>query len=472
MALLAMSMLGIFFVGCSSGSSAAGDTLAAPTLVATTPFDGATEVVLNTKLLAQFSIPMDPATDGTTFVLKDPANTPVEGNVTYTGSAATFEPMEDLDASTRYTATVTKGAKSLAGAALAADRTWSFTTGTATDLTPPDVNSTDPLHGADLVPINRNITATFNEVIDPSTVDSTTFVLKESASDTAVAGSVSAVGSTAVFEPTNNLAPSTVFTATLTTGVADLASNAMANNYTWDFTTGTTVAAGPGPVHLGTAINYAILAKTAVSTVPGSAVTGHVGLSPAARGYLTGWSQSYDSTDTYATAGQVAAPYKLYASDLVGGTTSMDLSTAVLNMQAAYTDAAGRSATSAATTNVGSGTLTSLTLTPGVYEWGSAVTIPTDLTFNGAATDVWILKVAGTLSMAANMKVVLEGGALAKNIFWQVSEGVTVGAGTAFKGIVLGKTAITMESSSSIEGRLLAQTAITLDATTVTQPAP
>ena len=116
--------------------------------------------------------------------------------------------------------------------------------------------------------------------------------------------------------------------------------------------------------------------------------------------------------------------------------------------------------------------LTSLTLTPGVYEWGSAVTIPTDLTLNGSATDVWIFKVAGTLDMAAAKNVILSGGALAKNIFWQVSGAVTIGANTHFEGIILGQTSITFGNLSSINGRLLAQTAVILDATTVTQPAP
>jgi hypothetical protein len=139
-------------------------------------------------------------------------------------------------------------------------------------------------------------------------------------------------------------------------------------------------------------------------------------------------------------------------------------------MGTAYTDAAGRTATSAATTNVGTGTLTGLTLTAGVYEWGSAVTIPTDLTLSGSATDIWILKVAGTLDMAAAKSVTLIGGALPKNIFWQVSGAVAIGANTHFEGIILGKTSITFGNLASINGRLLAQTAVNLDATTVTQP--
>lgn len=230
------------------------------------------------------------------------------------------------------------------------------------------------------------------------------------------------------------------------------------------------VSTAEGSVPLGSAGNYVILAKTGVSTVPSSAVTGNVGVSPGARVSLTGWSLISEPTDTYFTSAQVTSPGKLYASDNVGGSTSADLTTAVGDMEAAYTDAAGRTATSAATTNVGGGTLTSLTLAPGVYEWGSAVNIPTDLTFSGTATDVWILKVAGTLDMAAAMNVILEGGALAENIFWQVSGAVTLGAGTHFEGIVLAQTGITFGNLASINGRLFAQSAVVLDANTVDVP--
>lgn len=230
------------------------------------------------------------------------------------------------------------------------------------------------------------------------------------------------------------------------------------------------VSAEASAVPLGTAANYAILAKTGIATAPISVVTGNVGVSPAARGYLTGWSLITEPTDTYFTSAQVVAPGKLYAADNVGGTTPAELTTAVANMGTAYTDAAGRTATDATTTNKSGGTLTDLTLAPGVYEWGTAVNIPTDLTLNGSATDVWIFKVAGTLDMAAAKKVILSGGAQAKNIFWQVAGAVNIGANTEFKGIILGKTSITFGNLASITGRLLAQTAITLNATTVTVP--
>src|SRR5450759_4982224 len=110
---------------------------------------------------------------------------------------------------------------------------------------------------------------------------------------------------------------------------------------------------GTGCVNLGTAGNYAILASTGVSTVPSSVVTGNVGLYPTARVGLTGWSLIGEPTDTSFGSAQVVAPGRLFAADNVGGTTKPDLNTAVLNMGTAYTAAAGRTASSAATTDVG-----------------------------------------------------------------------------------------------------------------------
>lgn len=468
-------LLTAFVAGCGGSSSSATVAAAttAPVVNYTIPAASATGIATNGKVTATFSKDIAPATvTGTSFKLVNTTSggTAVTGAVTYdiATKTAIFAPTAALPVSTLFTATISTAVTDVAGDALAVAKTWSFTTGTTADTTPPTVSSTIPADVATGVVINTNVSATFSEAMDPLTITATNITLKQGT--TPVAGTVSYVGTSAVFKPTANLAASTAYTATVTTGVKDLAGNPLAVTKTWGFTTGTAVAAGPAPVILGTAANYAILAKTGVSTVPTSVVTGNVGVSPVARTYLTGWSETYDVTDTYATSTQVVAPGKLYAADLVGGTTSADLGTAVLNMGTAYTDAAGRTATSAATTNVGAGTLTSLTLTPGVYEWGSAVTIPTDLTLNGGSTDVWIFKVAGTLDMAAAKNVILSGGALPQNIFWQVSGAVTIGANSHFEGIILDQTSITFNNLSSINGRLLSQTAVVLDATTVTQP--
>jgi hypothetical protein len=486
-ALLATAIL----AGCGSSSGSGSADTTAPTISSTVPANGATAVAINSKITANFSEAMNPATiNATTFTVATSAVSPVAvlGTVGLddTGKVAIFTPpVGNFAASTAYTATITTGAKDKAGNAMATAKTWNFTTGTTTDTTLPTVLSTSPADLDTGVARNTDVTATFSESMNPSTINEATFTLKQGY--TPVAGTVSyldGLNGQATFNPTNDLAANTTYTAAVTTGARDLAGNKTSTPgdiKKWSFTTGSgnvvvvpppVLPANPATVNLGTAANYAILAKGIITTVPSSVVTGNVGLSPAARTFLHGWSETYDVTDTYATSAQVVAPFKLYAADLVGGTTTADLTTAVLNMQAAYTDAAGRTATSAATTDVGAGTLTSLTLTRGVYQWGSAITIPTNLTLNGSATDVWILKVAGTLSMAAAKSVILTGGALPKNVFWQVSGTVNIGANTHFSGIILGQTIITLGNLASIDGRLLAQTDVNIDATTVTQPAP
>jgi len=230
--------------------------------------------------------------------------------------------------------------------------------------------------------------------------------------------------------------------------------------------TADTVTAGPAPVLLGTAGNFVILAKTAVSTVPPSAITGDVGVSPAATSYLTGFSLTKVGT-TSATSPQVTG--NLYGADMTAPTSS-NLTTAVSNMEAAYTDAAGRPTPDFL--NLGSGNIGGLTLVPGLYNWGSSVTIPGDITLSGGANDVWIFQMSGDLFMSASKRVTLAGGAQAKNIFWQVAGEVIVGAGAHFEGILLSQTAITLQTGASMNGRALAQTQVALDSATITKPAP
>lgn len=229
--------------------------------------------------------------------------------------------------------------------------------------------------------------------------------------------------------------------------------------------TANAVKLGPAAVLLGSSGNFAILAKTAVSTVPASAITGDVGVSPAATSFLTGFSLTLVGT-TSATSPQVTG--LLYGADMTPPTNS-NLTTAVLDMQTAYTDAAGRPTPDAL--NLGSGNIGGQTLVAGLYNWGTSVTIPTDLTISGGANDVWIFQIAGDLSISANKRITLTGGALAKNIFWQVAGEVVMEAGAHFEGNVLSQTAITMQTGASLSGRALAQTMVALDSATVTKPA-
>ncbi|MCR4288928.1 MAG: ice-binding family protein [Candidatus Scalindua sp.] len=215
------------------------------------------------------------------------------------------------------------------------------------------------------------------------------------------------------------------------------------------------------PVNLGTAANYAILTKTGISSVPNTAITGNVGVSPIASTAITGLSLTLDATNEFSVSSQVVG--KIYAANYAAPTPSK-LTTAISNMETAYTDAAGRTPNYI---ELYTGNISGQTLTPGVYKWGTGVSINSNVTLHGGVNDVFIFQIAKGITQATGTAIVLTGGAQAKNIFWQVSEGVSIGTGAHFEGIILGKTGIAMGANASINGRLLAQTAVTLIKNTV-----
>ncbi len=217
------------------------------------------------------------------------------------------------------------------------------------------------------------------------------------------------------------------------------------------------------PSDLGSAGNYVILAKTGISNNTGSAVTGNIGISPAAASYITGFALT--AGIGFSTAPNVVG--KIYAATYVPPTPS-NLTTAISNMETAYTNAAGR--TSPDFTELYSGDLSGRTLVPGLYKWSTSVIIPTSFTIAGGANDVWIFQVSGDVTLSASQSIILSGGAQAKNIFWQVAGQVTTLTSSSFKGIILSKTAIVLGSTATLIGRAYAQSAVTLDNTTVTQP--
>lgn len=229
------------------------------------------------------------------------------------------------------------------------------------------------------------------------------------------------------------------------------------------FTVWESTPTSPDSVNLGTAGNYVLLAKTAISTVPLSAITGDVGISPAAETFITGFNLT-DATG-YATSPQVTG--KVYAADMASPTPS-NLTTAISDMQTAFTDAAGRVTPDFVELHVGD--LGGKTLIPGLYKWGNTVIAPSSFEINGDENSIWIFQIAGDLTISSDINVTLAGGAQAKNIFWQVSGEVSIGTNAHFEGIILSKTAINMTTGASLNGRALAQTAIALDQNTVTQP--
>jgi hypothetical protein len=334
------------------------------------------------------------------------------------------------------------------------------------ELAAPTVVSVNPVAAGTGAPLNTLVTVTFSKEVATASVTTTTFTLTgPSAAPVAGAVSLNDLGTTATFTPTGSLASGTVYTATVTTGVQDLLAKPMAANYVWSFTTGTTQAVSPAVVPLGTAGNFVILAKSAVSTTGTTAVTGDIGVSPAAQSFITGFSEALDATNTFATSSIVTG--RLYAADMTAPTPSM-LTTAVSDMETAYTDAAGR--VTPDFLNMGAGDISGLTLIPGLYKWGTGVLIASDVTLSGSASDVWIFQIAEDLTVSNGVMVTLSGGALPENIFWQIAGQASLGTTVSFKGVILCQTQIVLQTGAVLNGRALAQTAVTLDANAVTQP--
>ncbi|MGH9629118.1 MAG: DUF4082 domain-containing protein, partial [Bryobacteraceae bacterium] len=125
-----------------------------------------------------------------------------------------------------------------------------FTTSDGGAPTPLSVMSTMPANGATGVNSTATVNVTFNNALSATTVNASTFSLKDAA-NTLVAGSYSVSGNTATLTPSNALAASTTYTATVTTGVSDVNGSALAANYTWSFTTGSGTIPTTGPEPAG-----------------------------------------------------------------------------------------------------------------------------------------------------------------------------------------------------------------------------
>jgi hypothetical protein len=212
----------------------------------------------------------------------------------------------------------------------------------------------------------------------------------------------------------------------------------------------------PAKVYLGGARHFVILSEAGITDVPTSDVLGNVGTSP-----ITG------AADLLSCAEVIG---KIYSVDAAGPApcnikAPARLTTAISDMQTAYTDAAGRTAT---ITELGGGNIGGLTLAPGVYSWTTDVTIPANVVLKGGPYAVWIFQISKNLVVANGQAVLLRGRARARNIYWQVAGQVTLGTTSHFEGNILSKTLIAMQTGASINGRLLAQTAVTLQSSSVT----
>jgi hypothetical protein len=222
------------------------------------------------------------------------------------------------------------------------------------------------------------------------------------------------------------------------------------------------VSQSPTLVNLRTAGNFVVLAKSGISATGTTSIVGDIGVSPIDHTAITGFSLILDPSGEFATSSLVDG--KIYASDYAAPTPTL-LTTAVSDMETAYTDAAGRTPDY---TELYAGDLTGQTLTTGVYKWGTNVLISAGgVTISGSPTDVWIFEIAGDLTVANTAIINLSGGARASNIFWQVAGQATLGTTSDFSGNILCQTQIAMQTGATFDGRALSQTAVTLDGNSI-----
>jgi hypothetical protein len=217
-----------------------------------------------------------------------------------------------------------------------------------------------------------------------------------------------------------------------------------------------------GLAGLGTAGSFAILSKSGITNVPTSIITGNIGTSPITGAAITGLGCP-EVTGTIYTVDAAGPSCRVINASL--------LTTAISDMETAYTTAAGLPA---CVTELGAGDIGGLTLTSGVYKWSTDLGIATDVTLTGNSTDVWVFQVSKGLSIANGKKVTLAGGALPKNIFWVVAEGATLGTTSTIEGNILnlGSLAtvnpIALNTGAILSGRALSQKAVTLQSNNVT----
>jgi hypothetical protein len=341
------------------------------------------------------------------------------------------------------------------------------------------------------IPTTKLLTATFNEVMDPATVTTSgTFTLRNNTLGVSVPGNVSmdSTNTVATFTSTASaLNAGTSYTATISTAAKNFGSiTAMPKAVAWSFTTMAVSFVnqaipfiGQAPINLLTAANFTILAKTTITDVSPSAITGNVGLSPATGFGIQISCPEITSGGIYeVNAGYVGADMTCVKPGPGANKTLVDQ--AIADMGTAYGEAAARGAPDA--TELGAGNISGLTIYPGLYKWSSTVAINTDVTLDaqGDTNAVWIFQVAQNLSIApggsvpAGIKVILIGGAKASNIFWQVGggTGATLGTYSTFNGNILSTTQVVANTGAVVNGRLFADSQVTLQVNTVTQPAP
>jgi hypothetical protein len=325
------------------------------------------------------------------------------------------------------------------------DYIWSFRT---ISVQPPTVLSTIPINLQINVKVNQTLSATFSEVMNPTTINNLSFILEQGANN--ITGLVSYSGTTASFNPTDDLLPNTTYKATIKTLAKNLSGVGLVNDYVWTFTT--TGPSGPLVVDLSCVSDYAIIAGSTVTNTGPTIVNGDLGLSPGS------------SVSGFPPGTVINGSLRINDSKT---------NSAKLCLTAAYNDAAGRTLDVVV---VSDGQLGGKTFEPGLYMSapGSFAIIGSDFTLDakGNVDAVWIFQMpSSTLNVGNGINVILANGAQAKNIFWQVGTSATIGTTAQMKGNILADQSITIETGASLLGRALTRiAAVTLDNNAITKP--
>jgi hypothetical protein len=401
-----------------------------PAVISTSPVNVASGVPLNKIVTATFNKKMNGTTITASSYTLQQGTTLLTGTVTYTDSTASFTPSSPLLPNSAYTGTVKSLVRDKTGNSLAGDYVWTFTTGLAFSLNVTAVNGT--------VIKNPNQVSYMNG-------DLVTLTATPNAGYSFTSWSGDATGI---------LSPKTIL----------MNSN---KNVTANFTL--TSALCPTIVDLGLAGDYVILAESGISTTGVTSVTGNMGINPAAATAITGFGLILPAGGAFSTSTLVVG--NVYAPSYAAPTPA-NLVTAVNDMHTAYTTANGL-VVPAPVNELMAGNLNGQTLTKGIYKWSTGVTITTGIILDGGGDNcaTFIFQVAQDLTIANSAIITLQNGAQAKNIFWVVAgSGAILGTNVDFKGNILCKTLISLNTTARVTGRLLAQTAVTLNASTVILP--
>jgi len=170
----------------------------------------------------------------------------------------------------------------------------------------------------------------------------------------------------------------------------------------------------PAPVRLGAARAFVILTNTGISTVSASFVDGDIGVS-----------EYFDEESEY-----------------VGAEFTSD---AIADMEAAYTDAAGRAISDPANLDIKAGLISGEVFTPGVYKWGSDISFASDIYIKGSSSSLFIFQTTSNVVAGSGAKVILQDDGtgsvpLASNIVWQVGGFLYAGPAAHLEGVFLVET--------------------------------